>query len=143
MPYDFTTKIQLRMTGRVMHFFLTTLSSFFLFFPELRSSSCGNPGVPPKGILNGTHFNVGDKIRYRCVSGYVLDGHSLLTCVTNAASVSVWDFPVPICRGEEVFISKNIFLLLCLHSAVGCELIITEEKKRCYQYFLFPQRRFN
>lgn len=76
---------------------------FFFFFhvPELRSSSCGNPGVPPKGILNGTQFNVGDKIRYRCVTGYVLDGHSLLTCVTNAAGVSVWDFPVPICRGED------------------------------------------
>ncbi|KAG7246505.1 hypothetical protein CRUP_009959, partial [Coryphaenoides rupestris] len=46
----------------------------------MRSSACGNPGVPPKGILNGTQFNVGDKIRYRCVTGYVLDGHSLLTC---------------------------------------------------------------
>ncbi|KAG7249877.1 hypothetical protein CRUP_024771 [Coryphaenoides rupestris] len=66
----------------------------------MRSSACGNPGVPPKGILNGTQFNVGDKIRYRCVTGYVLDGHSLLTCITNApAGVSVWDFPVPICRG--------------------------------------------
>ncbi|CAG14542.1 unnamed protein product, partial [Tetraodon nigroviridis] len=74
---------------------------FVLYFSELRSSSCGNPGIPPKGILNGTQFNVGDKIRYRCVTGYVLDGHSLLTCVTNAAGVSVWDFPVPICRGEN------------------------------------------
>lgn len=84
--------------------FSTMLSIFFLFpffFPELRSSSCGNPGIPPKGILNGTRFNLGDKIRYRCVTGYVLDGHSLLTCVTNAASVSIWDFPVPICRGED------------------------------------------
>ncbi|PWA33606.1 hypothetical protein CCH79_00007459, partial [Gambusia affinis] len=67
----------------------------------LRSSSCGNPGVPPKGIRNGTQFNVGDKIRYRCVTGYVLDGHSLLTCVTSTAGVSVWDFPVPICRAED------------------------------------------
>lgn len=79
---------------------------FFFDFPELRSSSCGNPGIPPKGILNGTQYNVGDKIRYRCVTGYVLDGHSLLTCVTNAASVSVWDFPVPICRGEDVLSLK-------------------------------------
>ncbi len=83
-----------------------TVSS--LHFSELRSSSCGNPGIPPKGILNGTQFNVGDKIRYRCVTGYVLDGHSLLTCVTNAASVAVWDFPVPICRGE----SENELLII-------------------------------
>ncbi|ROL53605.1 CUB and sushi domain-containing protein 3 [Anabarilius grahami] len=65
---------------------------------KLQSSSCGNPGVPPKGILYGTRFNVGDKIRYSCVTGYVLDGHPQLTCVTNAGNAAVWDFPVPICR---------------------------------------------
>uniref|UniRef100_A0A668AKV0 CUB and Sushi multiple domains 3 n=1 Tax=Myripristis murdjan TaxID=586833 RepID=A0A668AKV0_9TELE len=81
--------------------FAVSAHGFKIAYEELRSSSCGNPGVPPKGILNGTQFNVGDKIRYRCVTGYVLDGHSLLTCVTNAAGVSVWDFPVPICRAED------------------------------------------
>uniref|UniRef100_A0A669CUG9 CUB and Sushi multiple domains 3 n=1 Tax=Oreochromis niloticus TaxID=8128 RepID=A0A669CUG9_ORENI len=81
--------------------FAVSAHGFKAAYEELRSSSCGNPGVPPKGILNGTQFNVGDKIRYRCVTGYVLDGHSLLTCVTNAAGVSVWDFPVPICRAED------------------------------------------
>uniref|UniRef100_A0A7N6FBD4 CUB and Sushi multiple domains 3a n=1 Tax=Anabas testudineus TaxID=64144 RepID=A0A7N6FBD4_ANATE len=81
--------------------FAVSAHGFKVAYEELRSSSCGNPGVPPKGILNGTQFNVGDKIRYRCVTGYVLDGHSLLTCATNAAGVSVWDFPVPICRAED------------------------------------------
>ncbi|KAK5892679.1 hypothetical protein CesoFtcFv8_013033 [Champsocephalus esox] len=80
--------------------FAVSAHGFKVVYEELRSNSCGNPGVPPKGILNGTQFNVGDKIRYRCVTGYVLDGHSLLTCVTNTAGVSVWDFPVPICRGR-------------------------------------------
>ncbi len=83
------------------HVIILNNTVFSFHFPELRSSSCGNPGIPPKGILNGTQFNIGDKIRYRCVTGYVLDGHSLLTCVTNAAGVSVWDFPVPICRGKD------------------------------------------
>uniref|UniRef100_A0A3B5MDY3 Uncharacterized protein n=1 Tax=Xiphophorus couchianus TaxID=32473 RepID=A0A3B5MDY3_9TELE len=78
--------------------FAVSAHGFKVAYEELRSSSCGNPGVPPKGIRNGTQFNVGDKIRYRCVTGYVLDGHSLLTCVTSTAGVSVWDFPVPICR---------------------------------------------
>lgn len=73
------------------------------FFPELQSSSCGNPGVPAKGILNGTRFNVGDRIQYRCVSGYTLDGHTQLTCVTSTSNVAAWDFPVPICRGEALF----------------------------------------
>ncbi|KAA0710329.1 CUB and sushi domain-containing protein 3 [Triplophysa tibetana] len=68
---------------------------------KLQSSSCGNPGVPPKGIIYGTRFNVGDKIRYSCVTGYVLDGHPQLSCVTNAGNAAVWDFPVPICRGKQ------------------------------------------
>ncbi|KAK3515420.1 hypothetical protein QTP70_018872 [Hemibagrus guttatus] len=73
----------------------------FYFFPELQSSSCGNPGVPAKGILNGTRFNVGDRIQYRCVPGYTLDGHAQLTCVTSTSNVAAWDFPVPICRAED------------------------------------------
>ncbi|KAL6462183.1 hypothetical protein MHYP_G00286050 [Metynnis hypsauchen] len=72
----------------------------FCLSAELQSSSCGNPGVPAKGILNGTRFNVGDRIRYRCVTGYTLDGHAQLTCVTSTSNVAVWDFPVPICRGR-------------------------------------------
>ncbi|XP_059364633.1 CUB and sushi domain-containing protein 1a [Carassius carassius] len=68
---------------------------------ELQSSSCGNPGVPAKGILNGTSFNVGDRIRYHCVAGYTLDGHAQLTCVTSTSNVAVWDFPIPICRAED------------------------------------------
>lgn len=87
---------------------------FLFHFPELRSGSCGNPGVPSKGILNGTQFNVGDKIRYRCVTGYVLDGHSLLTCVSSQAGVAVWDFPVPICRGK--FFPKCIFFFFFFFS---------------------------
>ncbi|XP_041798310.1 CUB and sushi domain-containing protein 1a [Chelmon rostratus] len=81
--------------------FAVSAHGFKVAYEALPGHSCGNPGIPPKGILNGTRFNLGDKIRYRCVTGYVLDGHSLLTCVTNAAGVSVWDFPVPICRAED------------------------------------------
>uniref|UniRef100_A0A672RFX4 CUB and Sushi multiple domains 3a n=1 Tax=Sinocyclocheilus grahami TaxID=75366 RepID=A0A672RFX4_SINGR len=81
--------------------FAVSAHGFKIYYEELQSSSCGNPGVPPKGILYGTRFNVGDKIRYSCVTGYVLDGHPQLTCVTNAGNAAVWDFPVPICRAED------------------------------------------
>uniref|UniRef100_A0A8C5DPF9 CUB and sushi domain-containing protein 3-like n=1 Tax=Gouania willdenowi TaxID=441366 RepID=A0A8C5DPF9_GOUWI len=107
--------------------FAVSAHGFKVAYEELRSSSCGNPGVPPKGILNGTHFNVGDKIRYRCVTGYVLDGHSLLTCVTNAAGVSVWDFPVPICRGEDTCggtLRGSSGLISSLGSSVECKWTI-------------------
>uniref|UniRef100_A0A6Q2X490 CUB and Sushi multiple domains 3a n=1 Tax=Esox lucius TaxID=8010 RepID=A0A6Q2X490_ESOLU len=81
--------------------FAVSAHGFKLYYEELQSSACGNPGVPPKGILVGTRFNVGDKIRYSCVTGYVLDGHPQLTCVTNAEKGAAWDFPVPICRAED------------------------------------------
>lgn len=69
---------------------------------ELHSTSCGNPGVPPKAVLSGGgRFAVGDRVQYSCVSGYVLDGHATLTCITNAGNTAVWDFPAPICRGTN------------------------------------------
>lgn len=75
----------------------------------MQSSSCGNPGVPPKGVLYGTRFDVGDKIRYSCVTGYILDGHPQLTCIANSVNTASWDFPVPICRGKEKIF---IFMLI-------------------------------
>lgn len=90
----------------------TNKNNIFPFlFSELQRSSCGNPGVPPKGILYGTRFNVGDKIRYSCVSGYVLDGHPQLTCVTNAGNAAVWDFPVPICRGKHWAVYVTVYVI--------------------------------
>ncbi|TRZ02581.1 hypothetical protein DNTS_016964 [Danionella cerebrum] len=87
---------------------------------KLQSSSCGNPGVPPKGILYGTRFNVGDKIRFSCVTGYVLDGHPQLTCVTNTGNTAVWDFPVPICRGKHSSENPETFLeaMMCMNHPV-------------------------
>ncbi|XP_058232392.1 CUB and sushi domain-containing protein 3 isoform X1 [Hemibagrus wyckioides] len=81
--------------------FAVSAHGFKIYYEELQSSSCGNPGVPAKGILNGTRFNVGDRIQYRCVPGYTLDGHAQLTCVTSTSNVAAWDFPVPICRAED------------------------------------------
>ncbi|XP_056125886.1 CUB and sushi domain-containing protein 3 isoform X4 [Rhinichthys klamathensis goyatoka] len=81
--------------------FAVSAHGFKIYYEELQSSSCGNPGVPAKGILNGSSFNVGDRIRYHCVSGYTLDGHAQLTCVTSTSNVAVWDFPIPICRAED------------------------------------------
>uniref|UniRef100_A0A673GR16 CUB and sushi domain-containing protein 3-like n=1 Tax=Sinocyclocheilus rhinocerous TaxID=307959 RepID=A0A673GR16_9TELE len=81
--------------------FAVSAHGFKIYYEELQSSSCGNPGVPAKGILNGTGFNVGDRIRYHCVAGYTLDGHAQLTCVTSTSNIAVWDFPIPICRAED------------------------------------------
>ncbi|XP_072007404.1 CUB and sushi domain-containing protein 3 isoform X6 [Engystomops pustulosus] len=81
--------------------FAVSAHGFKIYYEELRSSSCGNPGIPPKGVLSGTRYDVGDKIRYSCVTGYILDGHPQLTCIANSANTASWDFPVPICRAED------------------------------------------
>uniref|UniRef100_A0A3B3YU70 CUB and Sushi multiple domains 3a n=1 Tax=Poecilia mexicana TaxID=48701 RepID=A0A3B3YU70_9TELE len=82
--------------------FAVSAHGFKLNYEELHSSSCGNPGVPPKAVLSsGGRFAVGDRVQYSCVPGYVLDGHATLTCITNAANIAVWDFPAPICRAED------------------------------------------
>ncbi|GCC19449.1 hypothetical protein chiPu_0000001, partial [Chiloscyllium punctatum] len=66
-----------------------------------QSSTCGNPGVPHGGIVHGTSFDVGDKITYSCVHGYILDGHPQLTCMASSGNTASWDFPVPICKVED------------------------------------------
>uniref|UniRef100_A0A8C6YAA3 CUB and Sushi multiple domains 3 n=1 Tax=Naja naja TaxID=35670 RepID=A0A8C6YAA3_NAJNA len=81
--------------------FAVSAHGFKVYYEELQSSSCGNPGIPSKGILSGTRFDVGDKIRYNCVTGYILDGHPQLTCIASSVNTASWDFPVPICRAED------------------------------------------
>ncbi|XP_047200285.1 CUB and sushi domain-containing protein 3 [Hippoglossus stenolepis] len=82
--------------------FAVSAHGFKLNYEELHSTSCGNPGVPPKAVLSGGgRFAVGDRVRYNCVPGYVLDGHATLSCITNAGNTAVWDFPAPICRAED------------------------------------------
>lgn len=67
----------------------------------LPSHTCGNPGEIPKGVLHGTRFNIGDKIKYSCISGYILEGHAMLTCIVSPGNGASWDFPVPFCRGKN------------------------------------------
>lgn len=78
--------------------------SVFLF-PVLPSHTCGNPGLIAKGVIQGSRYNIGDKIRYSCVMGYVLEGHAVLTCIVTPGSGASWDFPAPFCRGTFLFLS--------------------------------------
>lgn len=75
-------------------------SGFVASFAVLPSHTCGNPGQIPRGIIHGSRYNVGDKIRYSCVMGYVLEGHAILTCIVSPGSGASWDFPAPFCRGK-------------------------------------------
>ncbi|XP_059839979.1 CUB and sushi domain-containing protein 3 [Hypanus sabinus] len=81
--------------------FAVSAHGFKLFYQELQSSTCGSPGVPHGAIVHGTSFNIGDKISYSCVHGYILDGHPQLTCLASSGNTASWDFPVPICKAED------------------------------------------
>ncbi|KAM6972968.1 CUB and sushi domain-containing protein 3-like [Aplochiton taeniatus] len=81
--------------------FAVSAHGFKLHYQELQSSACGNPGTPPKAVLSGSRFLVGDRVVYSCVGGYVLDGQPQLTCISTASGTAAWDFPVPLCRAED------------------------------------------
>ncbi|XP_072107222.1 CUB and sushi domain-containing protein 1a [Mobula birostris] len=80
--------------------FAVSAQGFKAVYEVLPSHTCGNPGVIPKGVLHGTRFNIGDKIRYTCVAGYILEGHAVLTCIVSPGNGASWDFPPPFCRAE-------------------------------------------
>ncbi|XP_034777574.2 CUB and sushi domain-containing protein 1-like [Acipenser ruthenus] len=92
-------------TGSILGLWFTTdfavsAQGFKAIYEVLPSHTCGNPGVIPKGVVHGSRFNIGDKIRYSCETGYVLEGHAVLTCIVSPGSGASWDFPVPFCRAE-------------------------------------------
>uniref|UniRef100_A0A8C7F586 CUB and Sushi multiple domains 2 n=1 Tax=Oncorhynchus kisutch TaxID=8019 RepID=A0A8C7F586_ONCKI len=52
-------------------------------------------------LLPGSTFNIGEKIRYSCSPGYVLEGHTTLSCLATSAGTAAWDFPLPYCRADD------------------------------------------
>ncbi|XP_035256647.1 CUB and sushi domain-containing protein 1a isoform X1 [Anguilla anguilla] len=92
-------------TGSILALWFTTdfavsAQGFKAIYEVLPSHTCGNPGVIPKGIIHGSRYNIGDKIRYSCMMGYILEGHAVLTCIVSPGSGASWDFPAPFCRAE-------------------------------------------
>uniref|UniRef100_A0A671RP15 CUB and sushi domain-containing protein 2-like n=1 Tax=Sinocyclocheilus anshuiensis TaxID=1608454 RepID=A0A671RP15_9TELE len=73
----------------------------FCPIPALPSYTCGNPGQLLNGMQQGSTFNIGDKIRYSCNQGYVLEGHTVLSCLATSSGTAAWDFPLPYCRADD------------------------------------------
>nr|XP_057944796.1 CUB and sushi domain-containing protein 1-like isoform X2 [Doryrhamphus excisus] len=80
--------------------FAVSAQGFKAVYEVLPSHTCGTPGLIPNGVIHGARYNIGDKIRYSCESGFVLEGHNILTCIVSAGSGAQWDFPSPFCRAE-------------------------------------------
>uniref|UniRef100_A0A8C6KSQ2 CUB and Sushi multiple domains 1 n=1 Tax=Nothobranchius furzeri TaxID=105023 RepID=A0A8C6KSQ2_NOTFU len=92
-------------TGSILALWFTTdfavsAQGFKAVYEVLPSHTCGTPGLIPNGVIHGSQYNMGDKIRYSCESGFVLEGHSILTCIVSPGSGAQWDFPSPFCRAD-------------------------------------------
>ncbi|XP_077451119.1 CUB and sushi domain-containing protein 1-like isoform X2 [Stigmatopora argus] len=92
-------------TGSILALWFTTdfavsAQGFKAVYEVLPSHTCGTPGLIPNGVIHGARYNIGDKIRYSCESGFVLEGHNILTCIVSPGSGAQWDFPSPFCRAE-------------------------------------------
>ncbi|XP_052458938.1 CUB and sushi domain-containing protein 2-like [Carassius gibelio] len=92
----------LRAATEALICFLDPLKTFcFCPIPALPSYTCGNPGQLLNGMQQGSTFNIGDKIRYSCNQGYVLEGHTVLSCLATSSGTAAWDFPLPYCRADD------------------------------------------
>ncbi|XP_056651096.1 CUB and sushi domain-containing protein 2 isoform X2 [Monodelphis domestica] len=93
-------------TGVVLSLWLVSdyavsAQGFHANYEVLPSHTCGNPGRLPNGIQQGTTFNLGDKVRYSCNTGFFLEGHAVLTCHASSENSATWDFPLPTCRADD------------------------------------------
>uniref|UniRef100_A0A7N4NRF0 CUB and Sushi multiple domains 2 n=1 Tax=Sarcophilus harrisii TaxID=9305 RepID=A0A7N4NRF0_SARHA len=81
--------------------YAVSAQGFHANYEVLPSHTCGNPGRLPNGIQQGTTFNLGDKVRYSCNTGFFLEGHAVLTCHASSENSATWDFPLPTCRADD------------------------------------------
>ena len=64
--------------------------------PICQHESCGRPPDLPNGVMFGHRFMRGDMVRYRCYSGYVMEGPRSRLCLAD----NTWSGNPPKCVGE-------------------------------------------
>ncbi|XP_067112326.1 CUB and sushi domain-containing protein 2 [Osmerus mordax] len=90
-----------RLTLWLLSDYAVSGQGFKAVYEALPSYTCGNPGQLLNGLQQGSTFNIGDKIRYSCSQGFVLEGHTTLSCLATSAGTAAWDFPLPYCRADD------------------------------------------
>ena len=61
----------------------------------MNSASCPEPGRIKHGNKIGQNYGHGKTVRYRCNSGYTLEGEDRLTCDDGR-----WNLNMPRCKGK-------------------------------------------
>ncbi|KAB5530866.1 hypothetical protein PHYPO_G00134270 [Pangasianodon hypophthalmus] len=90
-----------RLTLWLLSDYAVSGQGFKAVYEALPSYTCGNPGQLQNGLQQGSTFNIGDKIRYSCSQGFVLEGHAVLSCLATSSGTAAWDFPLPYCRADD------------------------------------------
>ena len=75
--------------------------------PFCRQRTCGRPPDLPNGVMFGQRYLKGDRVSYRCYSGYVLRGQRSRLCQDNYT----WSGDPPKCLGECIL---ECYSFLCL-----------------------------
>ena len=76
--------------------------------------SCGFPRRPAHGDVSVSGLHSGGQAFFSCLSGYRLQGVSVLTC--RNASTPYWSGEEPRCIGERFFSSKTTETHTCIFS---------------------------
>lgn len=74
-------------------------------FLAYQLQNCQDPFPFPNGDIINTDYSAGQSITFQCYPGYVLIGHTVLTCLhgTNRK----WNHPFPRCEGKWYFFIYN------------------------------------
>lgn len=84
--------------------------SFILFFVSAyQLQNCQDPAPFPNGDIIKSDYSAGQSVTFQCYPGYVLVGHTVLTCLhgTNRK----WNHPFPRCEGKSNPYPFGVFFL--------------------------------
>ncbi|KAL2083424.1 hypothetical protein ACEWY4_021197 [Coilia grayii] len=70
-------------------------AGFHLEYKTVALTSCPEPIIPANGIKTGDRYMVNEVVSFGCEPGYVLQGHSHISCMPG--TVRRWNYPPPLC----------------------------------------------
>ncbi|KAM6977905.1 CUB and sushi domain-containing protein 1-like [Aplochiton taeniatus] len=70
-------------------------AGFHLEYKTVGLTTCPEPLVPANGVKAGDRYMVNEVVAFSCEPGYVLQGHSHISCMPG--TVRRWNYPPPLC----------------------------------------------
>uniref|UniRef100_A0A8C6NQD4 CUB and Sushi multiple domains 3 n=1 Tax=Nothobranchius furzeri TaxID=105023 RepID=A0A8C6NQD4_NOTFU len=73
-------------------------AGFHLEYKAKLREACFDPGNVMNGTRLGADYKLGSMVTFHCEAGYLLQGHSTLTCVMGNSKRPEWDRAKPTCQ---------------------------------------------